>query len=62
MRETLGTAAVIENVADARERARRSMQKAQSGTNPVSERRSRQEAAKLRAEKLPDTFEAVADR
>ena len=62
VRETLGTAAVIANVADARDRARQSMHRAQVGINPVVERRSRQRAVKVEAEKLSDTFQAVADR
>lgn len=43
VRETIGTLAVIPNVADARERARQSMRKAQAGRNPVAEKREREE-------------------
>jgi integrase len=61
VRETIGTAAVIPNVADAREQARQSMQKAQAGRNPVAERRERDRAAAVAADK-PDGFRAIADR
>jgi integrase len=59
VRETLGIVAMIPNVGEARERARESMLKARSGINPVAERRRAEEAA---AEKLPDTFKAIAER
>jgi integrase len=62
VRETIGTAALIPNVAEARERARQSMQKAQAGENPVVQRRERERAAMAASEKLPDNFRAVADR
>jgi integrase len=62
VRETIGTATVIPNVADARERARQSMQKAQAGHNPVAEKRERERVAALGADKPPDNFRAVADR
>jgi Arm DNA-binding domain len=62
IRETVGTLALIPNVADARDRARESMRAAQAGKNPVAERRAGELAAKLQAEKLPDTFRAVAER
>jgi integrase len=62
VRETIGTAALIPNVAEARERARQSMQKAQAGQNPVVERRERERATIAAAEKLADNFRAVADR
>ena len=39
VRETLGTVSVISNVAEARSRARESLQKAQAGVNPVEERK-----------------------
>src|ERR1700757_4481317 len=45
VRETIGTTALIPNVAEARERARQSMQKAQAGQNPIAERRGRELAA-----------------
>src|SRR5207248_10466602 len=38
VRETVGTLALIPNVAEARDRARESMQKARAGKNPVAER------------------------
>jgi integrase-like protein len=53
---------VIDNVADARERARQSMQKAQAGISPVAERRNRERAARVEEERLPDTFRAVTLR
>jgi len=62
VRETVGTLALIPNVAEARDRARESMQKARAGKNPVAERRERELAAKIKAEALPDTFRAVATR
>ena len=62
IRETIGTAAVIDNVADARERARQSMQKAQSGISPVAERRRREQALQAHGQRPPDTFQAVATR
>src|SRR5690349_23221502 len=40
IRETIGTAATIPNVGDARARARESLQSAQSGINPVEARRT----------------------
>jgi integrase len=61
VRETLGTAAVIPNVADARKRARESLQKAQAGVNPVEERRGFERAAKLERERTPNSFGAVVD-
>jgi integrase len=62
VRETVGTTALIPNVAAARNRARESMQKARSGKNPVRERREREIAAKAEAEKLPAVFREVAER
>jgi Arm DNA-binding domain len=62
IRETIGTAAVIDNVADARERARQSMQKAQSGISPVAERRRREQALQAHGQRPSDTFQAVATR
>jgi integrase len=63
VRETLGTVALIPNVADARARARESMQKAREGVNPVEQRRGAARAAEIAAERAPaSTFAAVADR
>jgi integrase len=62
VRETVGTLALIPNVAEARDRARDSMQKARAGKNPVAERRERERVAKAQAEAPPDTFRAVATR
>jgi hypothetical protein len=62
VRETIGTVATIPNVADAREKARDSMQKAEMGIDPMEERRKRDRAADAAAENLPDTFRAVAER
>jgi Arm domain-containing DNA-binding protein len=61
VRETLGTAAIIPNVADARTRARESLLKAQSGVNPVEERRVSDQAAKQGRERAPKSFGAAAD-
>jgi Arm DNA-binding domain len=47
VRKTIGTAALIDNVADSRERPRQSMLKAQSGVSPVAEKRRRERAAKV---------------
>ncbi len=52
----------MENVGDARERARQSMQKAQSGVSPVAERRRREQAALMEEQPLRDTFQAAATR
>jgi integrase len=62
VRETIGTAALIPNVGDARERARQSMQQAQTGRNPVAERREREQAAMTAVENLPGDFRKIADR
>src|SRR5215472_12493755 len=62
VRETIGTVSVINNVADARERARRSMQKAQSGVSPVAERRMREQAIRGEGQQFPDRFRALASR
>jgi integrase len=62
VRETIGTSAVIANVADARDRARQSMQKAQAGTHPIAERRMREQSASAETEKVPDRFREIADR
>ena len=61
VRETLGTAAVIPNVVEARARARDSLQKAQVGVNPVEERREVERAAKLARERTPDSCGAIID-
>lgn len=60
VRETIGTTALIPNVAEARERARQSMQKAQAGQNPVKARR--EQAAMAAVERPPNDFRAVAHR
>jgi integrase len=63
VRETIGTAAIIPNVGDARARARESLQKAQSGINPVEARRtSTAQAAQEAKVKAAETFAAGADR
>jgi integrase len=62
VRETIGTLALIPNVAEARDRARESLQKAQAGKNPVAEKRERAEAARVETGKLPDAFRAAALR
>jgi len=62
VRETIGTVALIPNVADARDRARQSMTAAQAGRNPVAERREREVAAKIEAEAPSNEFRAVATR
>ena len=63
VRETIGTTALIPSVADARARARRSMQRAREGVNPVEQRRGAARAAQLAEERAPaETFAAVADR
>jgi integrase len=61
VRETLGSTAIIPNVADARTRARESLLKAQSGVNPVEERRVSYQTAKLATERAPKSFGAAAD-
>jgi len=63
VRETIGTVALIPSVAEARDRARESLQKAQKGINPVQERREAEEAAKIAKKTAPArTFAAAADR
>jgi integrase len=66
VRETLGTLAQIPKVADARELARQSMTKARSGTNPVEERRAREEEDRRQAEveeaRKRNTLAAAIDR
>ena len=61
VRETLGTAAVIPNVADARMRARESLVKAQAGVNPVEQRRVSERTAKLAEERKPKSFGTTVD-
>jgi integrase len=61
VRETLGTAAVIPNVADARMRARESLIKAQAGVNPVEQRRVSERAAKQAEERKPKSFGETVD-
>ena len=61
VRETLGTAAVIPNVADARSRARESLQKARAGINPVEEKRGSEQAAKVAAERTLVSFGSAVD-
>jgi integrase len=62
VRETIGILALIPNVAEARERARESMNNAQAGRNPVAERRERELAAKIKAEAPSDAFRPLATR
>lgn len=63
VRETLGSVAVMPKVADARVRARASLQTAARGINPVIERReSALEAQSAKARVRLTTFGAVADR
>jgi integrase len=62
IRETIGVLALIPNVAEARERARESMNNAQAGRNPVAERRERELAAKIKTEAPSDAFRPVATR
>ena len=61
VRETLGTAAVIPSVADARSRARESLLKVQAGINPVEEKRRSEQVARLAAERAPKSFGACVD-
>jgi hypothetical protein len=56
VRETLGTTAVIPNVADARMRARESLLKAQARVNPIEQKRLSEQAATLLKENLPKSF------
>jgi integrase len=66
VRETLGTLATIPKVDAARERARQSMQKAQTGVHPVREREQIEQAERRVAEaektRQRDTLGAVLDR
>jgi integrase len=66
IREKLGTLAQIQNVADAREMARQSMTKARSGSNPVEDRRKREDEERRQAEaeeaRRKNTLAAVIDR
>jgi integrase len=65
-RETIGTMAVIPNVAEAREIARESLRKAQQGIDPTAERRRAEEAAAHEAGEAAvrarDTLGSVIDR
>ena len=61
VRETLGTAAVIPNVADARARARESLLKAQAGVNPIELRRLAEQAATLLNKSMPKSFAATVN-
>jgi integrase len=62
----LGTVAEIENVADARERARQSMTRVRAGAHPVEDRRRRKEEearlAEAEAVRKKNTVAAVIDR
>jgi integrase len=58
VRETIGTLATFPNVADARELARASLQKAAKGINPIEDRRQQKRATEARAR---DTLGAVID-
>jgi hypothetical protein len=66
VREKLGTLDGIPSVADARERARQSMTKAHARTNPVAERRQREDEERRQAEaeqaRKENTVAAVIDR
>jgi integrase len=57
-RVAIGTTAVIENVGDARGRARMLFAQMQAGRDPVQERRAMRQAP---AEKPPETFGEIAD-
>ena len=61
VRETLGTAAMIPNVAEARSRARESLQKVQAGINPVEEKKQFKQAAKSVAERIPKSIGEAVD-
>ena len=61
VRETLGSAALIPNVGDARSRARISLQKAQAGVNPVEERREAKRVAEVKAERIPKSLSIGVD-
>jgi integrase len=63
IRETIGTVAFIPSLADARARARESLQKAHAGINPVEVRRSNAARAVREAEaNAAQSFAATADR
>jgi integrase len=59
--ETFGTMAVTPSLAQARDLARASMQKARSGVNPVAERRAAEAAAAEVAEAKAFTFSKLVD-
>jgi integrase len=60
--ETFGTMAVTPSLAQARDLARASMQKARAGVNPVAERRAAEAAAAKAAEQKAFTFAKLVDR
>jgi integrase len=60
--ETFGTMAVTPSLAQARDLARASMQKARSGVNPVAERRAAEDAAAEVAKEKAFTFSKLVDR
>jgi hypothetical protein len=60
--ETLGTTAVIPKLADARDRARASIDKARQGINPVAERRREEIQAQAEVAANAFTFAALAER
>jgi integrase len=63
VRETIGTTAIIPDVADARARARASIDLAKQGINPIEKREAERSAAeRAKAERERDTVGAVIDR
>jgi integrase len=66
VRETLGTTALLPSVAEARDRARASLQTAQKGINPVAEKRQAAQAVEVQAKadavRQRDTLAAILDR
>jgi hypothetical protein len=60
--ETIGTMQLIPSVAEARDRARVSINKARLGINPVKEREAQEQAAKEEAEANAFTFAKLAER
>jgi integrase len=60
--ETIGTIAIIPKLADARDRARLSIDKARQGINPVAERRQEAIQAAAEATEIAFTFAKLADR
>jgi hypothetical protein len=61
VRETIGTLALVAKVDAARDLARRSIELAQSGIDPVQKRRFEKERAAAQASKNPEAFRAVAE-